>query len=82
MCSEFVYYSPRTDVTGIHDDDEQVAEFEQYLDVVNSGIIHPKAREIIDVMKPEIQAVLLQGKDPQDALDTMETSVNELLDRS
>lgn len=81
VCSEFVYYSPRTDVTGIHDDDEQVAEFEQYLDVVNAGIIHPKAREIIDAMKPEIQAVLLQGKDPQEALDTMETTVNELLER-
>lgn len=32
-------------------------------------------------MKPEIQAVLLQGKDPQEALDTMETTVNELLAR-
>ncbi|MDN5899930.1 MAG: extracellular solute-binding protein [Brachybacterium sp.] len=81
VCSEFTYYSPRTDVTGIHDDDEQVAEFEQYLDVVNSGIIHPQAREIIDVMKPEIQAVLLQGEDPQAALNTMETAVNELLER-
>jgi len=81
VSSEFTYYPPRTDVTGVHDDDEQVAEFEQYLDVVNSGIIHPQAREIIDVMKPEIQAVLLQGKDPQEALNTMETAVNELLER-
>lgn len=81
VASEFTYYPPRTDVTGVHDDDEQVAEFEQYLDVVNAGIIHPQAREIIDVMKPEIQAVLLQGKDPQAALDTMETAVNELLER-
>ena len=81
VASEFTYYPPRTDVTGVHDDDEQVSEFEQYLDVVNAGIIHPQAREIIDVMKPEIQAVLLQGKDPQAALDTMESAVNELLER-
>ena len=81
VCSAFTYYSPRTDVTGLHQDDPPIAEFEQYLDVVNSGIIHEQAREIIDTMKPSIQEVLLQGLDPQDALDTMESAVNDLLSR-
>ena len=81
VCSTFTYYSPRTDVTGLHADDPAVAEFEQYLDVVNAGIIHAQAREIIDTMKPTIQEVLLQGLDPQQALDTMESAVNDLLSR-
>lgn len=81
VCSTYTYYSPRTDVTGLHEDDPPIAEFEQYVDVVNSGIVHPQAREIIDTMKPTIQKVLLQGLDPQEALDTMEGGVNDLLAR-
>ena len=81
VCSTFTYYSPREDVTGLHEDDPPIAEFEQYVDLVNSGIIHPQAREIIDTMKPAIQEVLLQGLDPQEALDTMESDVNDLLSR-
>jgi len=68
-------------VTGLHEDDPPIAEFEQYVDLVNSGIIHAQAREIIDTMKPTIQEVLLQGLDPQEALDTMESDVNDLLSR-
>lgn len=81
MAVDFSYYSPRSDMAGIHDDDEQVAEFEQYLDLVDHEVIHPQSRQIMDTLKPEIQAVLLQGKDPQEALDTMEAAVNELLGR-
>lgn len=79
---DFLFYSPRTDVTDVHEDDAQVAEFEQYLDVVHPEVIHPQSREIMDSLKPEIQAVLLQDKDPQEALETMEASINDLLSRS
>lgn len=81
VCTEFTYFSPRTDVSGLHEDDPQIAEFEQYVDVVNAGVIHPKARELMDTMRPTIQEVLLQGLDPQEALDTMESNVNDLLSR-
>jgi len=80
MATDFFYYSPRTDLTGIHDD-EQVAEFEQYIPLVDKEVVHPQAREIMDTLKPEIQAVLLQGKEPQAALDSMESAVNELISR-
>src|SRR5690625_5180838 len=79
---DFLFYSPRTDVTDVHEDDAQVAEFEQYLDVVHPEVIHPQSREIMDSLKPEIQAVLLQDKDPQEALEVMEASINDLLSRS
>ena len=81
MAVDFSYYSPRSDLTGIHDDDEQVAEFEQYIDLVDKEVIHAQSRQIMDTLKPEIQAVLLQGKDPQDALDIMESAVNDLITR-
>lgn len=81
MATDFAYYSPRTDLQGMHADDPEVAEFEQYTDLIDNEVIHPKSREIMDAMKPEIQAVLLHGKEPQDALDAMESAVNNMIAR-
>lgn len=81
MAVDFSYYSPRSDLTGIHEDDEQVAEFEQYIEFVDKEVIHPQSREIMDTLKPTIQEVLLQGLDPKEALDKMESAVNELISR-
>src|SRR5699024_12738214 len=81
MAVVFGYFSPRPNLTGIHKDDEQVAEFEQYIEFVDKEVIHPQSREIMETLKPTIQEVLLQGLDPQEALDTMESDVNDLLSR-
>lgn len=81
MAADFAYYPPRTDIQGIHVDDPEVAEFAQYTDLIDKEVIHPKSREIMDAMKPEIQAVLLHGKAPQDALDLMESAINNMIAR-
>lgn len=76
------YLPPREDIDGLFADDPQIAEGMDYLDDVRTGVMHPQAREIIDTIRPTIQAVLLQGMDPQEALDTAEQDVNELLERT
>lgn len=82
IASDFLFFPSRTDVTGVHDEDPQMAEFEQYLDVVHPEVVHPQSREIMDTLKPEIQTVLLNDRDPKEALDAMEAAVNDLLTRS
>lgn len=75
------YLPPRSDIDGLFEDDPQTAEGMDYLDTVRVGVMHPQAREIIDVIRPHIDAVLLQGADPQESLDAAAEEVNALLER-
>jgi multiple sugar transport system substrate-binding protein len=75
------YYAPRTSVTGLFADDPGMALGEKYLDTVRVGVINPKARELMDVIKPHLQAALLGKVEPKAALAAAETEVNELLAR-
>jgi len=77
------YMPPREDIDAdeLFADDPQLAEGADYLDMVRTGVMHPQAREIIDTIRPHIQSVLLEGADPQDALDAAEEEVNSLLER-
>lgn len=75
------YYAPRDSGTGLFEDDPEVAEGEKYLDVVRTGVIHPQARELMDLIKPHLQAVLLGKAEPKAALAAAEKEVNDLLAR-
>jgi multiple sugar transport system substrate-binding protein len=77
--SESGYLSPRTDIDGLFADDPQTAEGANYLEYMRSGVMHPKAREIMDMIRPHIQSVLLEGADPQEALDAAAVEVNAAL---
>ncbi|WP_026876015.1 extracellular solute-binding protein [Jiangella gansuensis] len=75
------YLPPRESIDDLFQDDPQIAEGMEYLDKVRVGVMHPQARQIIDAIRPHIQAVLLEGVDPQTALDAAEQDVNDLLAR-
>jgi multiple sugar transport system substrate-binding protein len=75
------YLPPRQSVDYLFEDDPQTAAGMEYLDTVRVGVMHPKARQIIDVIRPHIQSVLIDGNDPQSALDAAEQEVNDLLAR-
>ncbi|WP_159621099.1 ABC transporter substrate-binding protein [Ruania rhizosphaerae] len=77
--SEAGYLSPRADIEGLFADDPQIAGGADYLEHLRTGVQHPNAREIIDMIRPHIQSVLLEGADPQDALDAAAAEVNGLL---
>lgn len=79
--AESGYLPPREDIEGLFADDPQVAEGIDHLDYVRTGVMHPKAREIIDVIRPHIQAALLEGQDAQVALDAAAAEVDALIAR-
>lgn len=75
------YLPPRQSVDYLFEDDPQISEGMDYLQFVRTGVMHPQAREIMDVIRPHIQEVLISGADPQAALDAAEQEVNDLLAR-
>jgi multiple sugar transport system substrate-binding protein len=75
------YHSPRESITGLFEDQPLVAAQEEYLDLVWSGLLHPQAREIMDVIAPHVQAAILGRAEPQEALDAAADEVNGLLSR-
>lgn len=75
------YLPPRESIDDLFEDDPQTAQGMDYLDQVRVGIMHPQARQIIDTIRPHIQSVLVNGNDPQAALDAAEQEVNALLER-
>ncbi|WP_166349596.1 ABC transporter substrate-binding protein [Phytoactinopolyspora limicola] len=74
------FSAARASITGIFDDPLMI-EQEKYLDTVWSGVVHPQAREIIDLLKPHLQAALLGRTSPQDALDAAAAEVDGMLSR-
>lgn len=79
LLPEAQYYSPRADVSGLYDGDPIMSAGEEAIPMVRTGVAHPKAREIIDLLKPHIQRVLLEGADPQQALNAAAEEVNRIL---
>ncbi|MDQ0614468.1 multiple sugar transport system substrate-binding protein [Microbacterium sp. W4I4] len=79
LLPEANYYSPRSDITGLYADDPIMAAGEEAIPFVRTGVASPKAREIIDLLKPHIQLVLLEGADPQKELDAAAEEVNRIL---
>lgn len=75
------YLPPRESLNDMFADDPQIADGMEYLDTVRAGVMHPKAREIIDTIRPHIQSVLLEGVAPKDALAAAEKQVDDLLAR-
>ncbi|WP_309127333.1 extracellular solute-binding protein [Microbacterium sp.] len=79
LLPEAQYFSPRTDTGELYGDDPIMAAGEEAIPFVRTGVAHPKAREIIDLIKPHIQRVLLEGAEPQKALDDAADEVNRIL---
>ncbi|SDS51209.1 carbohydrate ABC transporter substrate-binding protein, CUT1 family [Jiangella sp. DSM 45060] len=75
------YHSPRASITGLFADNPKLAAQEEYLDLVWPGLLHPQAREIMDLISPHVQAAILGRVEPQAALDAAADEVNGLLDR-
>lgn len=74
--------SPRMSVTGLYEDGSNNARLQQWLD---RGIVEPAhqaATEIMDVIKPHIQAALLGKTEPQAALDAAAKEIDGALARA
>lgn len=76
------YFSPRKSLGNLFEGDRILGQQEKYIDNAIPGLIHPKARQIMDLIKPEIQSCLLSKKSPEKALGDAEKAVNNLLGHS
>lgn len=71
--------SARTDVTDLYEEGSPEAEVAKILE---HGVIEPaspKAGQIMDILKPHLQAALLGQKEPQAALDEAAAEIEEAL---
>lgn len=75
------YYAPRKSIGALYADDPLSGAAEKYLDNMKPGVLNPKARQISDLIKPHIQAVLLGKATPQQALADAAKEVDDLLAR-
>ncbi|QOR71140.1 sugar ABC transporter substrate-binding protein [Ruania alkalisoli] len=73
------FYSPRMDTAQLYTDNPALAVGAEYVPDMRAAVQHPAAREIIDIVMPHIQSVLLEGTDPQEALDAAAEEVNRIL---
>ena len=76
------YLPPRLSLKDMWADDEDNSFKTQYIDHVNVGVLHPKARELMDVLRTAIQGCLLGKSEPKAALDAAAADVDALLARA
>lgn len=78
LAKESGFFSARTDVT-IPDQTPALKEFAKSLEFAFPGDAHPKARQIMAMIAPHIQAALLGKEDAKTALDAAAKEANTLL---
>ncbi|MDO7882630.1 ABC transporter substrate-binding protein [Salinibacterium soli] len=75
------YFSPIAADTGLYEEGTLQAGEEKQLDLVKTGVSAPNARQIMDLIKPQVQAALLGQLSPEDALAKACTDVEGILQR-
>ncbi|NED98989.1 ABC transporter substrate-binding protein [Phytoactinopolyspora halotolerans] len=73
-------FLPVKESTGsLYEGDPLLGEAEKYVDLTTVGPLHQSAREVMGVLAPEIQAVLIGEKEPQQALDDAAAAAQSVL---
>ncbi|HEX4815033.1 MAG TPA: extracellular solute-binding protein [Nonomuraea sp.] len=78
LAKESGFFPARTDVT-VPGQTEVSKEFAKSLQYAFPGDTHPKARQVMGVLAPHIQAALLGKEDAKTALDAAAKEANQLL---
>lgn len=72
------YFSPFASTGALYTDGPQ-AEVEKTLDLMVGAPLHDKARDVMGVLAPEIQAALIGQKSPEQALSDAAEAANSLI---
>jgi multiple sugar transport system substrate-binding protein len=75
------FFSPRESVTGLYADNPVLGAVEEQLEYAYPGALQPKARDVMGVLAPQIQAALLGEKSASEALDDAADAAAPLLER-
>ncbi|MFI7440066.1 ABC transporter substrate-binding protein [Nonomuraea indica] len=78
LAKESGFFPARTDVT-VPDQTAEAKEFAKSLQYAFPGDTHPKARQVMSVLAPHIQAALLGKEDAKTALDAAAKEADTLL---
>ncbi|GIH19737.1 ABC transporter substrate-binding protein [Rugosimonospora africana] len=73
------FFSPRKSTGSLYASDPVLGELEKYVGLTTVGPIQPKARDVMGVLAPEIQAALLGKKSSDQALRAAAKSAQPLL---
>lgn len=73
------FLSPRTDIVGLFADDPQIAQGAEYLGDLRSDLNHAQATKFMNMIRPHLQKILLEGADIQTELDAAAGEVNQAL---
>jgi multiple sugar transport system substrate-binding protein len=80
--ADHLYSAPRTSVGALYAGKPVNGDAEKYLDAMKFGVISPQARQIMELVRPHVQAALLGQEQPQAALDAAAKDVDGLLARN
>ncbi|MER7499034.1 sugar ABC transporter substrate-binding protein [Nonomuraea pusilla] len=72
------FFSPQKSTGALYSSGPN-AEMEKTLDLMTGAPLHPKARDVMGVLAPEIQAALIGQKTPEQALNDAATAANGLI---
>jgi len=78
LSKETGYFTARTDAT-VPEQSATAKEFEKSLEFAFPGDSHPKARQVMTLLSPEIQSALQGRKSAEQALDDAAKQVDDLL---
>jgi multiple sugar transport system substrate-binding protein len=73
------FFSTKESVGALYEGDPILGELEQFAGLTTVGPLNEHAREVMGVLAPEIQAVLIGEKEPQQALDDAATAAQSLV---
>lgn len=76
------YLPPRLSLKDMWADNEDNSFKSQFVEQVNVGVLHPKSRELMDVLRTAIQGCLLGRSDPKATLEQAAADVDDLLARA
>lgn len=73
------YFSPYESSTGLYEEGSLEAATEKTTEYTTVGQLNPASRQVMGLISAEVQAALLDGKDPQQALDDAAAAAQPLL---
>lgn len=71
------YLPPRKSLQDMYKDDPVMNKMAEQAQFVKVGVVHPAGRPILDIVKPELQGVMMSKQTPEEALKKMVPAIDK-----